>query len=788
MDFEIVYKWLTLFLFYSLPLFSNQKDYVENEVFIRFHDACFPSERERLIQRFGLQEKRRFLLTKAILYTLPEGLDAAEIIPLLNARPCVKYADFNNRRASLQSSSEPAYSLQWSLHNIGQEVNGKTGKVNADINWDEAIQIYNPQQQTGVAVIDSGVAMNHPEISLRLGGKILEQNGIVGVDDDNNGLVDDTIGWDFVDWDNQPEDLNGHGTLVAGIISADPTNGEGITGIAPDSFIIPLRVFDETGGATDEQIILAAAYGVTNGARILNLSLGKGKPFNYPLQEAIYDLENEYDTILICAAGNGGVDGIGDDIDYNPVYPAAYDGNAILSVAATTSQNELAPFSNYGVTNVDLAAPGTNMIGPTVSRKLWYYEDFSFGSQWTTGRTRNDYSGMGWSFHTDLFGNRWATDSNDYFGNPINYYNNSDTYTVSPLLTMEGVSSPKLYVRIYHQLAYNYWSFSYDFLFIEYSTNYGVTWEVIDGIYGYSGVLGTLYSFDLAELEGESNVQFRFRLKTDSAWYDDGVYIDDFRINGVTSFNFTGNEYEYDDGTSFSAPVVSGVAAMVLSHRPELTVRDLREILLNSVTKVDELNGMVSSGGVVNAYEAIRLANAWTPADTNTIFNFVLNTSVSPTSGNPGTVSGSGSYQGGTEVTLHANANFGYTFSHWSGETVGSDSTLNHTLVADTSVTANFTKSKGWSEAESLNAGWKTLSWIGFYWENEGPWIFHSSLGWLYRSDQTDAASWLFSPTYGWLFTSGQSRPFLYSSSGAYWIYAGEQAIYGLNGNTWSMI
>jgi subtilisin family serine protease len=58
-----------------------------------------------------------------------------------------------------------------------------------------------------------------------------------------NGYVDDTIGWDFVDWDNQPEDLSGHGTQVAGIISADPSNQEGITGIAPDSFIVPLRVF-----------------------------------------------------------------------------------------------------------------------------------------------------------------------------------------------------------------------------------------------------------------------------------------------------------------------------------------------------------------------------------------------------------------------------------------------------------------------------------------------------------------------------------------------------------------
>ena len=769
-------------------LFSMESDYVENEVFIRFHQSCFPGEKETLIERFGLREKRRFLLTKAILYTLPEGSDAAEVIPLLNERPCVKYADFNNRRASLESSSEPAFSSQWALQNIGQEVNGKIGNANADINWIKAMQIYNPQKQIGVSVIDSGVAMDHPEINLRLGGKVLEQNGISGVDDDNNGLVDDTIGWDFVDWDNRPEDLNGHGTLVAGIISANPTNGEGITGIAPDSFIIPLRVFDETGGATDEQIILAAAYGVMNGARILNLSLGKGKPFNYPMQEAIYDLEKEYDTILICAAGNGGYDKIGDNIDSIPVYPAAYDGNAIISVAASNSKNELAPFSNYGVTHVDLAAPGTNMFGPTVSRKLWYLEDFSYGSQWTTGRTINDYSGMGWSFHTDSLGNRWATDSNDLYGNPIYYYSNSDTYTMSPLITMNGVSSPKLSVRIYHQLAYNYWSSSYDFLFIEYSTNYGATWNLIDGIYGYSGVLGSVYNFDLAALEGEENVIFRFRLNSDSLWQDDGVYVDNFWIDGVTSFNFTGNEYEFNDGTSFSAPVVSGVAALVLSHRPDLTVRDLREILLTSVTTVDELDGKVASGGVVNAYEALRLADAWTPPDSNTVFNFLLNASTSPSTGSPGVVYGAGSYQGGTEVTLRAEPSFGYTFSHWSGQAFGSDPTLTHTLIADTSVAANFIKSKGWGDAESLGSGWKTLSWFGYYWENQSPWVFHSSLGWVYRTNLTEAASWLYSPNYGWLFTSGRRMPFLFSASRSSWIYAGEKVIYGFNEETWSAL
>ena len=115
-----MHKLMYLFFVFPFCVFSSSKDYVENEVFIRFHDTCFPKEKERLIERFGLQEKRKFLLTKAVLYTLPDEIDAAKIIPLLNERPCVKYADFNNRRAVLQSSTEPKYPMQWSLHNTGK--------------------------------------------------------------------------------------------------------------------------------------------------------------------------------------------------------------------------------------------------------------------------------------------------------------------------------------------------------------------------------------------------------------------------------------------------------------------------------------------------------------------------------------------------------------------------------------------------------------------------------------------------------------------------------------------
>ena len=213
---------------------------------------------------------------------------------MLTQRPPVKYADLNGLNSVLESysSSEPFFPYQWSLNNTGQEVNGKNGVSGADIDWIKAMEIYKPKKQTGVAVVDSGVALGHPEIVLQLGGKVAEQKGSKGVDDDRNGFVDDFVGWDFVDNDNLPEDLNGHGSMVAGIIGAHPNNALGITGVAPDSFIVPLRVFDETGGASDATIISAAGYAVLNEAKVINLSLTKG---SFP-QEAIYNLEKN--TIL----------------------------------------------------------------------------------------------------------------------------------------------------------------------------------------------------------------------------------------------------------------------------------------------------------------------------------------------------------------------------------------------------------------------------------------------------------------------------------------------------------
>jgi subtilisin family serine protease len=588
--------------------------YVLDEIFVRFEDNATTFEIEEIIKKYQLKEKTRFILIKAILYSLPEDIDAAVLKPKLNKLSAVIYADLNNNGYTLAGyvSKEPFLGKQWALSNTGQVVNGRTGKVDADIDWDNAMQLYDPKESVGVAVIDTGVARDHPEINLRLGGLVAERDGKTGIDDDGNGFVDDLVGWDFRDDDNDPTDLNGHGTMVAGLIAGHPENGEGITGVAPDSYIVPLRVFGETGGATDEDIILAIAYAVTAGARVINLSLEKGQPFNFPLQEAIYALESKYDTLLVCAAGNGGDDLIGDDLDLTPVYPAAYEGKAILSVAATDQNNELARFSNFGTTKVDLAAPGTNVLAPTVSRKIIYSENFeTYSNAWKEGALRSSQSSFEWRYFKDSNGNRWVTDSDmDVYENSLSYVAYTNTYLQSPSYSLKGINAPKLEVKVYHDLAYSYIHGSYDYLIFEILTDDGITWNQIGYTYGQSHRSGAIYSFDLSPYEGKE-ARFRFRLETDRFFQGDGVFVDDFTITGVTSFTYSGDQYKYGDGTSFAAPIVSGVAALILAQRPDLSALDARNILMQSVTRMEGLKGKMVSGGVVNAAEALRLANTW---------------------------------------------------------------------------------------------------------------------------------------------------------------------------------
>ncbi|MFA9463424.1 MAG: S8 family serine peptidase [Velocimicrobium sp.] len=206
-----------------------------------------------------------------------------------------------------------------------------------------------------VAVLDTGIDITHEDLKDNI---YTNQNEIPNnfIDDDGNGLIDDVNGWDFIENSNfvhnqEASNEEWHGTSVAGIIAAKDNNNVGITGIAPEAKILPLKVF-ENGVAYTSDIIIAIEYAEKMGAKIMNCSWGS--PENNPaLQEAI---ENS-SMLFVCAAGNNH-----ENLDISPVFPAAYENKNIITVASINSRGILSASSNYGKMAIDVAAPGEHII------------------------------------------------------------------------------------------------------------------------------------------------------------------------------------------------------------------------------------------------------------------------------------------------------------------------------------------------------------------------------------------------------------------------------------------
>ncbi len=248
---------------------------------------------------------------------------------------------------------------QWGMNNTGQTVNGDPGTAGDDINAPEAWDITTGSSTLVIADIDTGMNYTHADLAANSWINPGEIAGN-GIDDDGNGYIDDTRGWDFANNDNDPIDDNGHGTHTAGTIGAVGNNGIGVAGVAWTCKIMPLKFLNAAGSGSTSGAIAALNYAVNKGVKVSNNSWGGGG-FSQALLDAINNA-GAAGHIFVAAAGNGGADGIGDNDDAIPFYPATYTAANIISVAATTNDDGRASFSNYGATTVDLGAPGQNIV------------------------------------------------------------------------------------------------------------------------------------------------------------------------------------------------------------------------------------------------------------------------------------------------------------------------------------------------------------------------------------------------------------------------------------------
>lgn len=295
---------------------------------------------------------------------VPKG-KVIENVKKYQADPGIVYAEPDYYVYSL-GSNDTAYANQWSLNNMGQAIYRGSGNPDSSVDFTKLIgsgsggsdidleEAWNGFSTAAfstavIAVVDTGIDETHPDLK----GKIwLNVNEISGnkKDDDGNGFIDDTWGWNFSKNNNKPHDKYGHGTHVSGIAAAETNNGKGIAGVGfPNSVrIMPIQALNDQGIGFTSDIARGIRYAVDNKAKVINLSLGGGN--SATMKDAI-DYAFNKGLVIVAAAGNNNGGAV--------IYPAAYEN--VIAVSATNFNDNIASFSSVGQ-EVDVAAPGENVF------------------------------------------------------------------------------------------------------------------------------------------------------------------------------------------------------------------------------------------------------------------------------------------------------------------------------------------------------------------------------------------------------------------------------------------
>jgi len=542
------------------PPAAPRPHYAPGEVLVKYKPVAATAIASSL-SRSGATIQKSYKGVNVHHLKLSATTSVAEALQTFANDPAVEYAEPNYLRyAAATIPTDPFFPELWGLLNTGQIVNGTSGTAGSDIHAPEAWDITTGNHTVVVAVIDSGMDYNHPDLA---------------------GNVSPGLRYDFVHDDADPMDANGHGTHVAGTIAAVGNNGAGVAGVTWAAMIMPLRAGNAVGELSVADIVSAIDYAVQNGAKIINASYGGS---NSSISEfAAIDNARQAGVLVVAAAGNES-----SNIDLIPVYPASYGLDNIIAVAATDPHDNLASFSNFGAGSVHVAAPGINIYSTRPARQTLWNDDFDDGNvaDWTTEGTN------------DTWGLSSSTSSSGAFSlavNPAgNYLNNSNSRALAPPLGLAAAAGSKLSFVFTGRS-----QLDRDFLFVETSTD-GFTWTnrtlyVVNSSGSFIGAFANGISgngegqwyhgiVDLGNHDGQSSVHVRFHFTSNGAVTDVGWFIDDIAVTAAaTNYSGSGSDYRYMSGTSMATPYVTGLAALIWGFKPDLTYLQIKDIILNSV-------------------------------------------------------------------------------------------------------------------------------------------------------------------------------------------------------------
>ncbi|MDH4197152.1 MAG: S8 family peptidase [Candidatus Aminicenantes bacterium] len=312
------------------PQPADGPPYVPGRVLVKFDTGRSPLFAAAFLRSYGLTRLQRVPQTGLYVVEPPSGFTVEQTVTALRANPEVRYAEPDYYVRIHVTPNDEFFGRQYALSNPGDRLalpGSPTGTANADIHATAAWEETTGQPTVVVAVLDTGVDLEHPDLK--------------------NKLV--SRGRDLVNDDLDASDDQWHGTHIAGIIGAETNNGFGIAGVAWNCKILPVKVLDKTGVGTASQVAIGIIWAADNGAHVINMSFGGDES-----AESVKDaLKYAYTKKVVCIASVGND---GKDVDY----PAAYD-DYVLAVAATDYTDEWPSYSSPG-SEVDVAAPAESVL------------------------------------------------------------------------------------------------------------------------------------------------------------------------------------------------------------------------------------------------------------------------------------------------------------------------------------------------------------------------------------------------------------------------------------------
>ena len=311
-------------------------EYDLQKFIVKYSPKAYSSSSQRevsvLSRVAGFGAKIDQLTDDTYVVELPSGVDTNAKIGVLKSGSDVEYVERDYKVHAFMTPNDPDFSQQWA-HQV----------IHSEQAWD----IGQGSDSLIVADIDTGLDYNHPDIAANVW----------------TNPADSSHGWNFVANNNDPmadDKPEYHGTHTAGIIGAIANNGVGVAGVSPHVKIMPLKFLGPDGSGDTSNAVKAIYWGIQHGAKVMNNSWG-GAGFSQALSDAITSARSS-GVLFIAAAGNGNPQGVGQNNDQTPTYPASYPVDNIIAVAATDNSDNPTSFSNYGPTTVQVAAPGLNIL------------------------------------------------------------------------------------------------------------------------------------------------------------------------------------------------------------------------------------------------------------------------------------------------------------------------------------------------------------------------------------------------------------------------------------------